>query len=69
MSVHGIADLGIWARREWRLCFPKASCHGLKYIDLDFCENYVYGKQRKVSFSKVKKPLKVERLELVHTDV
>jgi len=40
----------------------------LKSIDVDLCEDLVYGKQRKVSFSKVKKSPKAERLELVHTD-
>ena len=42
---------------------------GLKSIDLDFCEDCVYGKQRRVSFSKVRKTPKEEMLELVHTDV
>ena len=41
----------------------------MKSIDLDFCEDCVYEKQRKVSFSKVRKTLMVEKLELVHTGV
>jgi hypothetical protein len=41
----------------------------LKQIDLDFCENCVYRKQKRVRFFKVGKEKKSERLELVHTDV
>ena len=41
----------------------------LDSIDLYFCEDWIYGKQRKVNFLKVKKFPKEERLELVHTDV
>ena len=41
----------------------------LKQVDLDFCEHCVYGKQKRVRFLKVKKEKKIERLELVHTDV
>ena len=41
----------------------------LKSTDLDFCEDCIYEKQWRVSFSKVRKTLKEERLELIHTDV
>jgi hypothetical protein len=44
--------------------FPK-----LKQIYLDFCEHYVYGKQKRVIFLRVGKEKKIERLELVHIDV
>jgi hypothetical protein len=37
----------------------------LKQIDLDFCEHYVYGKQKRVRFLRVRKEKKSERLELV----
>ena len=40
-----------------------------KQIDLDFCENCVYGKQKIVRFLRVRKEKKSERLELVHTNV
>ena len=42
---------------------------GLKNIDLDFCENCIYGKQKRVRFLKVGKEKKSEKLELVHTYV
>jgi transposase InsO family protein len=41
----------------------------LKHIDLNFWENYVYGKQKRVRFINVGKEKKNERSELVHTDV
>jgi hypothetical protein len=41
----------------------------LKQVDLDFCENCVYGKQKRVRFLRVGKEKKNERLDLVHTDV
>ena len=40
---------------------------GLKSIDLDFYEDRVYGKQRRVSFSKARKTLKTEMLEFIST--
>jgi hypothetical protein len=41
----------------------------LKQIDLDLCENCVYGKQKRVIFLRVGKEKKNETLELVHTGV
>jgi hypothetical protein len=41
----------------------------LKQIDLDFYENCVYGKKKRVRFLRVGKEKKSERLELVHTNV
>ena len=41
---------------------------GLKHVDLKFCENCVYGKQKKVGFLRVRKEKKREKLELMHTD-
>ena len=36
---------------------------------MEFCDNCVYGKQKRVRFLKVGKHKKSEKLELVHTDV
>ena len=36
---------------------------------MDFCESCVYGKQKRVSFVKIGKEKKNEKLELVHIDV
>ena len=41
----------------------------LKQVILEFCENCVYGKQKRGRFIKVGKKKKSEKLELVHTDV
>jgi len=42
---------------------------GLKHVDLDFCENYVYGKHKRVRFLTIGKEKKSENLEFVHTNV
>ena len=47
----------------------KDKLSGLKSVDLDFCEDCVYGKQKRASFSVVRKIPKAEKLELMHTDV
>ena len=41
----------------------------MKQVSLEFCENYVYGKQKRVRFLRVGKENKCEKLELVHTNV
>jgi hypothetical protein len=41
----------------------------LKQVDLDFCEHYVYGKQKRIIFLKVRKEKKSGKLEIVHTYV
>ena len=41
----------------------------LKQVDLNLCEHYVYGKQKRVIFLRVGKTKKNEKLELVHTNV
>ena len=42
---------------------------GLKCVNIDLCESCVYGKQKRVSFVKIGKENKKEKLELVHIDV
>ena len=41
----------------------------LKNVDVELCEDCIFGRQKKVSFTKIGKTPKAERLELVHTDV
>jgi len=69
-------DVSVWHQRLGHMSkkgmnsMPsKDELLGLKYLDLDLYEYYVYGKQRKVSFSKVRKTPKEENLALVHADV
>ena len=47
----------------------KGKISSLKHVDVGVCEHCIFGKKRKVSFSKAGKTPKVEKLELVHTDV
>ena len=41
----------------------------MKQVSLEFCENSVYGKQKRVIFLRVGKQKKSEKLDIFHTDV
>ena len=41
----------------------------MKQVSLEFCDNCVYGKKKRVVFIRFGKQKKSEKLELVHTDV
>ncbi|KAE8692624.1 Retrovirus-related Pol polyprotein from transposon TNT 1-94 [Hibiscus syriacus] len=47
----------------------KGKLSDLKNVDVGLCEDCIFGKQKKVSFAKIGKTPKAEKLELVHTDV
>ena len=47
----------------------KGKLQGLKSVELDFYEDFVFWKEMTMSFSKVGKSMMTEKLELVHTDV
>ena len=62
-------DIGVWHRRlghmsekRMKVILSKNELSGLKSIDLDFCEECVHGKQRRVGFSKARKTLKAKKL-------
>jgi transposase InsO family protein len=38
-------------------------------MDIDICENCIFGKQKRVSFQKGGRPPRAQKLEFVHTDV
>jgi len=57
------------SKKRMKVMLSKDKLSRLKSIDLDFYEDCVYGKQKKVSFSKVRKTPKVEKIKLVHTDM
>ena len=57
------------SEKGMKVMLSKDKLPWLKSIDLDFCEDCIYEKQKRVSFSKARKTLKAKRLELVHTDV
>ena len=56
----------------WHYILRRMSERGmkeLKSIEWNFCESYIFDKQKRVWFSKVERELKLEKLEFVHTDV
>ncbi|XP_058202969.1 uncharacterized mitochondrial protein AtMg00300-like [Rhododendron vialii] len=61
--------LGHMSETGMKVMLSKGKLPGCKSLDLEFCEDCVPGKQRKVSFTKVARTLKTEKLKLVHTDV
>ncbi|KAK3043026.1 hypothetical protein RJ639_002594 [Escallonia herrerae] len=61
--------LGHLSESCMKILHSKNALPGMKNIQLDFCEGYVYGKQKRVSFRRDGKEKKIERLKLVHTDV
>ena len=62
-------NLGHMCEKGMKVMLSKDKLSGLKSIDVGFCEDCIYGKQRRVSSLKARKTLKTKRLELVHTDV
>ena len=61
--------LGHMSEKGMKILHSRNLLPGLKNVDLDFCENCIYGKQKRVRFLRVGKEKKNEKLELVHTDV
>lgn len=41
----------------------------LESVDIDICESCIFEKQKRVSFQKVGRPPRAQKLELVDTDV
>ncbi|KAK2999025.1 hypothetical protein RJ639_024468 [Escallonia herrerae] len=61
--------LGHLSESGMKILYSKNALPGMKNIQLDFCEGCVYGKQKRDNFRRDGKEKKIERLELVHTDV
>lgn len=61
--------LGHMSEKGMKLLASKEKLPNLKHVELGLCEDCIYGKQKRVSFSKVGRTPKKEKLELVHTDV
>ena len=53
------------SEKGMKVMLSKDKLSRLKSVDLDFFEDYIYGKQKQVSFSMVRKTSKAEKLELV----
>ena len=61
--------LGHMSEKGMKMLLSKEKLPKLKSIDFDMCESCILGKQKNVSFLKIGRTLKVEKLELVHTDL
>ncbi|KAE8676976.1 Vesicle-associated protein 4-1 [Hibiscus syriacus] len=58
-----------WKITKGALVIARGKLPDLKNVDVGLCEDCIFGKQKKVSFAKIGKTPKAERLELIHTDV
>jgi len=70
------ADAGVWHQRlrhmsekGLKAMLSKDKLPVLKSVEINLCEDYVNEKQKRVSFSMMRKTSKAKKLELVHTDV
>ena len=52
-----------------KMLLLKGKLPKLKFIDFDMCETYILREQKKVSFLKIGKTPKAEKLELVYTNL
>lgn len=41
----------------------------LKFVEHSLCECFIFGKQKKICFSKIEREPKTKKLELIHIDV
>ena len=69
-------DLKIWhyrlrhmSEKGMRVLAVKGKLADLKSTDVGLCEDCMFAKQKKVTFSKVGRSSKIEKLELIHTNV
>ena len=61
--------LGHMSEKGMQILHSRKLLPDLKQVSLEFIENCVYGKHKRVRFLRVGKQKKSEKLELVHTDV
>ncbi|XP_031390880.1 uncharacterized protein LOC116203328 [Punica granatum] len=61
--------LGHMSEKGMKQLCSKGKLSGLKTVKLGLCEDCVFGKQKRVSFSKASRTLKEQKLELVHSDL
>ena len=61
--------LGHMSAKGMQILQAKNLLLGLKKVDLEFCEDCVFGKQKRVRFLKLRNEKKSKNLELVHSDV
>lgn len=59
-----------WSRRGCKWGWILHKCWlALKNVDLEFCEDCMYGKQKRVRFARTTNEKKTQKLELVHSHV
>ena len=61
--------LGHMSEKRMQILHSRKLLPNLKQVNLEFCENRVYGKHKRVRFLRVGKQKKSEKLELFHTNV
>lgn len=61
--------LGHMSEKGMKVMQSKGKLPGLRSVDIDMCEDCIFGKQKQVSFQKGGRPPRAQKLELVHTDV
>ena len=72
VAVTSCGDSTLWHQRlrhmnekGMKLLASKGKLPTLKSIDVSLCEDCIYGKQKRVSFSKARRTSKIEKLKLV----
>jgi len=61
--------LGHMSEKGMKVLLSKGKLPALKSVESDICEDCILGKQKKVSFVKIGRTPKLEKLDLVHTDL
>ena len=61
--------LGHMSEKGLKILVGKNLFPGLKSYNLDLCENYIYGRQRRVSFLRGRHERNKNLLELIHSHV
>ena len=57
------------SKKRMKMLHSEGKSQGLKEVDHNLCEGCIFGKQKRISFSKVDREPKTKKLELVHADV
>ncbi|XP_057426441.1 uncharacterized mitochondrial protein AtMg00300-like [Lotus japonicus] len=61
--------LGHMSAKGMKVMHSKGKLPGLQSVEIDMCEDCIFGKQKRVSFQTSGRTPKKERLELVHSNV
>ena len=61
--------LGHMSEKGMNMLMSKGKLPELKSIDFDMCKSCILGKQKEMSFLKISRMLKAEKLELIHNNL